>query len=473
MRKYNELQRRLRNFFPHHKLFMLGQPVADRVLAQMEVLRDDQLQPQFRQQEEAFCQHIWKEAPVKVLLNSSQVTGRVLARLAETYMAAITTGSVPCVESALTVVVEAENSTAVEAAVAEYRQGMEQGLVLPTASHDALMAVHRDWKQRAGTFFLSHAFANTRQCYQALLMDKLEAAKEEFCRRNEEASEQRCCAVLRELWGDTELRMKRGDYVVPGGMRLFQEDLKRVLEEYERRPDKGVKAEAVLKEFLRVKGLEMMEMWLDWVDQQCKAVLAEVAAATQTVEKKLEKQLEKQLEEQLEEHRQQQRAELTKMRMVKEKVEQRICILEKQQEAMLAEVAAIKKMVEKQLEQQQVVLAEVTAAKKAVEKQQEQQQVALAEVTALQEAAEAQLEERWQRWAQQLQEEQNLVLSQRLQELEARLQEGRGCEAAALQQMQEEDQTVPSWRSTLLKFLDKVVVPILIRLVNSVVNNAA
>lgn len=444
MRKYNELQRRLRNFFPHHKLFMLGQPVADRVLAQMEVLRDDQLQPQFRQQEEAFCQHIWKEAPVKVLLNSSQVTGRVLARLAETYMAAITTGSVPCVESALTVVVEAENSTAVEAAVAEYRQGMEQGLVLPTASHDALMAVHRDWKQRAGTFFLSHAFANTRQCYQALLMDKLEAAKEEFCRRNEEASEQRCCAVLRELWGDTELRMKRGDYVVPGGRRLFQEDLKRVLEEYERRPDKGVKAEAVLKEFLRVKGLEMMEMWLDWVDQQCKAVPAEVAAATQTVEK--------QLEEQLEEHRQQQRAELTKMRMVKEKVEQRICILEKQQEAMLAEVAAIKKM---------------------VEKQQEQQQVALAEVTALQEAAEAQLEERWQRWAQQLQEEQNLVLSQRLQELEARLQEGRGCEAAALQQMQEEDQTVPSWRSTLLKFLDKVVVPILIRLVNSVVNNAA
>lgn len=444
MRKYNELQCRLRNFFPHHKLFTLEQPVADRVLAQMEVLRDDQLQPQFRQQEEAFCQHIWKEAPVKVLLNSSQVTGRVLARLAETYVAAITTGSVPCVESALTVVVEAENSTAVEAAVAEYRQGMEQGLVLPTASHDALMAVHRDWKQRAGTFFLSHAFANTRQCYQALLMDKLEAAKEEFCRRNEEASEQRCCAVLRELWGDTELRMKRGDYVVPGGRRLFQEDLKRVLEEYERRPDKGVKAEAVLKEFLRVKGLEMMEMWLDWVDQQCKAVPAEVAAATQTVEKQLEKQLE--------EHRQQQRAELTKMRMVKEKVEQRICILEKQQEAMLAEVAAIKKM---------------------VEKQQEQQQVALAEVTALQEAAEAQLEERWQRWAQQLQEEQNLVLSQRLQELEARLQEGRGCEAAALQQMQEEDQTVPSWRSTLLKFLDKVVVPILIRLVNSVVNNAA
>lgn len=61
------------------------------------------------------------------------------------------------------------------------------------------------------------------------------------------------------------------------------------------------------------------------------------------------------------------------------------------------------------------------------------------------------------------------------QELEVRLQEG-GAEAAALQQvelMQEEEQAVPSWRSTLLKVLDKVVVPILIRVVNSVVNNAA
>ena len=29
MRKYNELQCRLRNFFPHHKLFTLEQPVAE------------------------------------------------------------------------------------------------------------------------------------------------------------------------------------------------------------------------------------------------------------------------------------------------------------------------------------------------------------------------------------------------------------------------------------------------------------
>ncbi|XP_042749910.1 guanylate-binding protein 2-like, partial [Lagopus leucura] len=510
----------LRSFFPHHKTFVLERPAANRDLAQLELLQEDQLRPRFRQQEEAFCRHIWKEAPVKVLLNSSPVTGRTLARLVEAYMAAISTGSVLCVESVHTAVTEAENKAAVEAAVAKYQRGMEQDLVLPTASLDALMAVHQDWKKRAIAFFLSQALDGTEQHDQALLMDKLEAAKEEFCRRNEEASQQRCQAVLRELWGDMELRVQRGDYVAPGGIRLFQKDLKCMQEEYKRRPDKGVKEEEVLEKFLRVKGLEMIEMWLEGVDRQCKEVLAEARAATQAVEKQVEEHKQKMMqltkmwvvkemlelrvhsleeqqketlaevsaakkvvEKQLEEQQQQQKVMLAEVAAAKKVVEKQLEEQQQQQKVMLAEVAAAKKVVEKQLEEQQqqqkVMLAEVAAAKKVVEKQleeqQQQQQVMLAEVTAVMKAVEKQLEERWQQWAQQLQEEQSLVLSQRLEELEVRLQEG-GAEVAALQQvelMQEEEQAVPSWRSTLLKFLDKVVVPILIRVVNSVVNNAA
>uniref|UniRef100_A0A669PTJ6 GB1/RHD3-type G domain-containing protein n=1 Tax=Phasianus colchicus TaxID=9054 RepID=A0A669PTJ6_PHACC len=410
----------LRNFFPHHKMFMMERPVAGKDVAQLEMLRDDQLQLRFRQQEEAFCQHIWKEAPVKMLLNNSPVTGRMLACLVETYVEAITNGSVPCVESVHMAVAEAENNAVVEAAAAEYRRGMEQDLELPTASLNALMAVHHNWKKHAITFFLSQAFDKTEQLYQALLMDKLEVAKEEFCWRNEKASEQRCCEVLKELWGDMELRMQRGDYVVPGGVWLFKKDLKRMQEEYKRRPNKGVKAEEVLEKFLREKGLEMTETWIDWVDQQCKAVLAEATAVTQAVEKQLEEQQ----------------------------------------------------------QQQQVTLTKVTAAQEAAEArlEEQQQQVVMAEVTVVMKVVERQLEERWQQWTQQLQEEQSLMLSQRLEEFEVRLQESHGREAAALQQVeltQEEEQTAPSWRSTLLKFLDKVVVPILIRVVNSIVNNAA
>lgn len=88
-----------------------------------------------------------------------------LAYLVEKYMAAISSGSVPCVESTLKALAQAENTAAVQVAVAEYQRGMEQGLVLPTASYDALLAVHRDCEQRALALFLSRAFADHKHQY--------------------------------------------------------------------------------------------------------------------------------------------------------------------------------------------------------------------------------------------------------------------------------------------------------------------
>lgn len=85
-------------------------------------------------------------------------------------MAAISSGSVPCVESAVTALARAENSAAVQAAVAEYQQGMEQDLVLPTDSRAVLVDVHRRWERRAVTLFLSHAFADNERTYQCQLM---------------------------------------------------------------------------------------------------------------------------------------------------------------------------------------------------------------------------------------------------------------------------------------------------------------
>ena len=74
---------------------------------------------------------------------------------------------------------------------------------------------------------------------------ELEAAKEEFCQRNEAASVERCRVLLRELWQDVEQRLDRGEYAVPGGSRRFQERLQELMEEYHRWPGKGVKVSAV------------------------------------------------------------------------------------------------------------------------------------------------------------------------------------------------------------------------------------
>ncbi|XP_021239709.1 guanylate-binding protein 1-like [Numida meleagris] len=291
----NELRHCLRNFFPRRKLFTLERPAADADLSRLEELREDELRPGFRKQVDAFCRYIWEEAPVKVLPGGHQVTGSVLAGLVEKYVAAITSGDVPCVESAVTALARAENTAAVEAAVAEYQRGMEQGLVLPTASYDMLVAVHRDWEQRAIALFLSRAFADNGRQYHAELVRKLEAAKEEFCRRNEEASEQRCRAVLRELWQDVEQRLQRGDYAAPGGAQMFQDDLGHVLEKYQWWPEKGVKADAVLEVFLRereplAQALQATDAHLMMMERERKAAAAKEAAAREAEVARLKEQ---------------------------------------------------------------------------------------------------------------------------------------------------------------------------------------
>uniref|UniRef100_A0A8V1AFG2 Guanylate binding protein n=1 Tax=Gallus gallus TaxID=9031 RepID=A0A8V1AFG2_CHICK len=301
----NELRRCLRNFFPRRKLFTMERPAADANLTRLEELREDELQPGFRKQVDAFCRYIWEEAPVKVLPGGHQVTGSALAYLTEKYVAAISSGSVPCVESAVKALARAENTAAVQAAVAEYQRGMEQDLVLPTASYDALLAVHRDCEQRAITLFLSRAFADHEHQYHDKLVDKLEMAKEEFCQRNKEASEQRCRTVLQELWRDVELRLQRGDYVARGGAQLFKDDLNRVLEEYKQRHDKGVRAEAVLKEFLReheglAQVLKATEVQLELAERQQEAAAAEAEAARKAAEAWREEQ-----QRSMEEHKRQ------------------------------------------------------------------------------------------------------------------------------------------------------------------------
>ncbi|NXC48311.1 GBP1 protein, partial [Penelope pileata] len=312
----NELRRCLRTFFPKRKLFVMERPAADMALARLEELQEDELQPGFRQQVDTFCQHIWEKAPVKELPGGHKVTGTALAYLAEKYVAAIASGAIPCVESAVMALARAENTAAVEAAVVEYQQGMEQGLELPTASRDVLAAVHQECEQRAIKLFLSRSFNDKEHQYHAELMRKLEAAKKEFCRRNEEASEQRCRALLQELWGNAERRLQKGDYMVPGGAQLFKEDLKRVLEEYKQRPNKGVKAEAVLEQFLQERQeleqmLKMKDLQLELAEQQQEAAKARAEAAKQAVKAEMEEQ-----RRSLEEHQRQMQERLLEQQRI-------------------------------------------------------------------------------------------------------------------------------------------------------------
>ena len=70
---------------------------------------------------------------------------------------------------------------------------------------------------------------------------QVEAAKLEFCSRNEEASREKCAAALQELYREMEQRIDGGVYFVPGGHQLFLGDQQALVERYRALPGKGVK----------------------------------------------------------------------------------------------------------------------------------------------------------------------------------------------------------------------------------------
>ncbi|XP_068524452.1 guanylate-binding protein 2-like [Anas acuta] len=298
VQEHNKLRRSLRDFFPNRKCFVLPLPAEPKAMKHLEELKEGQLRPRFLQQADAFCRHIWDTAPVKALPGRVAVTGSMLASLAEKYVEAIGSSGVLCLESAVTALATAENTAAVAAAVAKYRQLMERELKLPTASQEELGDAHQRCERRALALFMARVFADKEQRYQLQLMSELEAAKEEFCRRNEAASEERCRAVLQELWRDVEQRLDRGEYAVPGGSRRFQEHLKELRENYHRRPGLGVKAAAVLEKFLQ--GHEVLVRALCAADQQLselekervasEAVAAAAAEAMRAMEARQEEQ---------------------------------------------------------------------------------------------------------------------------------------------------------------------------------------
>uniref|UniRef100_A0A8B9TI09 GB1/RHD3-type G domain-containing protein n=1 Tax=Anas platyrhynchos TaxID=8839 RepID=A0A8B9TI09_ANAPL len=309
VQEHNKLRRCLHDFFPNRKCFVLPLPAEPKAMKHLEELDEGQLRPRFLQQADAFCRHIWDTAPVKALPGRAAVTGSMLASLVESYVEAIGSSGVLCLESAVTAMAAAENRAAVAAAVAEYRQLMERELKLPTASQKELGDAHQRCERRALAFFMARIFADKEQRYQ---LHELEAAKEEFCRRNEAASEERCRAVLQELWRDVERRLDRGSTPCRGGSRRFQEHLGELMEKYHRRPGLGVKAAAVLEKFLQehevlVRALRAADQQLSEHEKEratSKLVAAAAAAAAAEAVRAMEARQEEQRRSR-EEHQQQ------------------------------------------------------------------------------------------------------------------------------------------------------------------------
>uniref|UniRef100_A0A8B9BL75 GB1/RHD3-type G domain-containing protein n=1 Tax=Anser brachyrhynchus TaxID=132585 RepID=A0A8B9BL75_9AVES len=246
---YNRLRECIHQLFPERKCFVFDQPARRRDLPHLEELPDVVLDPEFQQQVERFCSYIRQNCLPKTIPGGHKITGSRLGTLVVSYMKAIQSGAVPCLENAVLALAEIENSEAVKEAVALYRGQMEQGL--PTETTQELLELHARCEEEAMRLFMARAFAESRERFQAELTVQLEAIKDHFWIQNERTSHKKCMAALQELFQDLDRQINDGVYFVSGGYQLFQSDQQALVERYRALPGKGVKADAALQDFLQ------------------------------------------------------------------------------------------------------------------------------------------------------------------------------------------------------------------------------
>ncbi|XP_062960564.1 guanylate-binding protein 4-like [Cynocephalus volans] len=326
----------IKHFFPKRKCFVFDRPIKEKdLLVHIEEVPEDQLDCNFRVQSGNFCSYIFTNTNPKTLRENIIVTGSRLGALVETYVNAINSGSVPCLENAVATLAQRENSVAMQKAAGHYSEQMAQRVRLPTDTLQELLDVHAACEREAISVFMKFSFKDENQEFQSKLVDIIEEKKEDFLLQNEEASVKYCQTELKQLSESLVESISRGTFSVPGGHCLYLEAKKKVEQDYKLVPRKGVKANEVLQNFLQSQvAIEKSILQSDKALTDGEKALAAERAKTEAAEKEQELLRQKQKEQQ-QMMEAQERSYQENMAQLKEKMEQERENLLREQERML------------------------------------------------------------------------------------------------------------------------------------------
>ncbi|XP_045403534.1 guanylate-binding protein 1 isoform X2 [Lemur catta] len=176
-----------------------------------------------------------------------------LESLVLTYVGAISSGDLPCMENAVLALAQIENSAAVQKAIAYYDQQMGQKVQLPTETLQELLDLHRASEREAIEIFIRSSFKDVDHLFQKELAAQLEKRRDDFCKQNLKASSDHCSALLQDIFSPLEEEVKEGIYSIPGGYRLFMQKIQDLKKKYHQEPRKGIQAEEMLQTYLRSK----------------------------------------------------------------------------------------------------------------------------------------------------------------------------------------------------------------------------
>ncbi|GAB5575245.1 guanylate-binding protein 4-like isoform X1 [Prionailurus iriomotensis] len=252
----------IRHFFPKRKCFVFDRPTNDtKLLANIENIPENQLDPKFQKQANNFCSYIFTQARTKTLREGVMVTGNRLRTLVVTYVDTINIGAVPCLENAVTTLAQLENSVAVQKAADHYSEQMAQQVRFPTDTLQELLDVHADCEREAIRVFMERSFKDENQEFQKTLVEIIKDKKQHFLQQNEEASIKYCQSMLDQLSKALMENISIGTFSVPGGYKLYRQAKESIEWNYSQVPRKGVKANEVLQNFLQSQASIEKSIW--------------------------------------------------------------------------------------------------------------------------------------------------------------------------------------------------------------------
>ncbi|XP_073491714.1 guanylate-binding protein 6-like isoform X1 [Aquarana catesbeiana] len=251
--EYNDLRRRLRNYFRKRKCFVFETPTDSiKELKEIEELPDDRLNEKFLSQSALFCDYIFQNAEIKRVDITVDVNGHRLGELANLYTEALNSSNVACLEEVVVSLAEKENKMAVEEGTKLYEDRMKT-IVLPTKTLNQFLDLSTQYEEEARKVFFERSIKDTDKKFLNEFMEIVKRTRMEFSVMNEEKSREKCEALIKKHSAGLEKALAEGKFCVPGGHGRFKKSLEAIKKKYNRESKKGVKAEAVLQEYMTSK----------------------------------------------------------------------------------------------------------------------------------------------------------------------------------------------------------------------------
>nr|XP_055059162.1 guanylate-binding protein 1 [Misgurnus anguillicaudatus] len=250
--RFNLPRRCLRHFFAVRKCFVFPRPAGAGDMKRMEELSEDDLEPEFLQQANTFCNYIYNCAEPKTLSGGRTVTGIALGNLAEVYVEAIRSGKVPCLENAVVSLAEIQNGRAVEHAIELYMKEMFERTKLPMDPAE-LSDIHEKAEKQAVDLFITMSFNDNEQSHQTDLMGRIYNTYQEMCYQNQEEFLRQCEDIQRNVFESLEEDISDGVYMKPGGYKEYKDLLAQLTSVYRDSTRSKLMSEEVLCKYLKAK----------------------------------------------------------------------------------------------------------------------------------------------------------------------------------------------------------------------------